>query len=218
MMQNGAIRVVLADDHPMFRFGLRLSLEGAGDIEVVGEAADGADAVTLVEELDPDVLVLDLTMPAAHGVQVIETLASSRPRVRVLVVTMSDDSASVFAAVRAGASGYVLKGAGQAELERAVRATARGEAIFGPDVALTVRERLAAPMGQALGSLPDGLSDREREVLDLLARGMSNPDIARTLYLSPKTVRNHVSNILMKLRVPDRAQAMIRAREAGLGS
>ncbi len=211
------ITVVLADDHPMFRYGLRLALEDSDDIEVVGEAADGLDAAAAAEALAPDVLVLDLAMPGAHGVEVIERLGATAPAVRVLVLTMSDDGGSVFTALRAGASGYVLKGAGQEEIERAVRATARGEAIFGPAVAPAVREMLAGPPERAPAPALEGLSDREREVLGLVARGLSNPAIARQLYLSPKTVRNHVSSILMKLGVTDRAQAMIRARDAGLG-
>jgi DNA-binding NarL/FixJ family response regulator len=212
-----ATRVLVADDHPSFRAGLRALLETARDLEVVGEAASGDDAIRLTGERQPDVVLMDLAMPGVDGIEATRRIADASPHVAVLVLTMSDDDDSVFAAVRAGARGYVLKGAQRAELLRAVRAVASGEAIFGPVVA----RRLMAYFGRSApaldaASFPD-LTEREREILDLLARGRSNAEITAQLFLAPKTVRNHVSNIFSKLQVRDRAEAIVRAREAGMG-
>jgi DNA-binding NarL/FixJ family response regulator len=209
--------VVIADDHPMIRQGLRLTLGALPGIEVVGEATTGQQAVELAESLQPDVLIMDLNMPEGNGIDATRALTQSSPHINVLILTMFDDDASVFQAMRAGARGYLLKGAGEHEIERAIRGVASGEAIFGPAVAQRVLDFLTGTTPRQPAAFPQ-LSEREREVLSLLAQGRSNPDIARQLFLSPKTVRNHVSNIFTKLQVADRAQAIIRARDAGLGT
>jgi len=183
----------------------------------VDEATTGRQAVELAESLQPDVLIMDLNMPDGNGIDATRALTQSSPHVNVLVLTMFDDDASVFQAMRAGARGYLLKGAGEQEIERAIRGVADGEAIFGPAVAQRVLDYLSGTAPPKRAAFPE-LSEREREVLSLLAEGRSNPDIARRLYLSPKTVRNHVSNIFTKLQVADRAQAIIKARDAGLGT
>jgi len=209
--------VVIADDHPMIRQGLRLTLDQLPGIQVIGEATTGRQAVELAESLQPDVLIMDLNMPDGNGIDATRALTQSSPHVKVLILTMFDDDASVFQAMRAGARGYLLKGAGEQEIERAIRGVADGEAIFGPAVAQRVLDFLSGTAPRQPAAFPE-LSEREREVLSLLAEGRSNPDIARRLYLSPKTVRNHVSNIFTKLQVADRAQAIIKARDAGLGA
>lgn len=207
------IRVLIADDHPLFRGGLRASLTEADDVEVVAEATDGPSAVEAALEHAPDVVLMDLQMPGMSGVDATRRIVGARPDIGILVLTMFEDDGSVFAAMRAGARGYVLKGAGQADVLRAVRTVASGEAIFGAAVARRLLGYLSEPQ-QA--PFPE-LTEREREVLDLLAAGKSNHAIAADLVLSLKTVRNHVSNIFTKLQVPDRAQAIVRARDAGLG-
>jgi DNA-binding NarL/FixJ family response regulator len=209
--------VVIADDHPMVRQGLRLTLDDLPGIQVVGEATTGQQAVDLAESLQPDVLIMDINMPELNGIDATRALTQSSPHIKVLVLTMFDDDASVFQAMRAGARGYLLKGAGEQEIQRAVRDVANGEAIFGPAVAQRVLDYLSGTTPRQPTAFPE-LSEREREVLSLLAEGRSNPDIARRLFLSPKTVRNHVSNIFTKLQVADRAQAIIKARDAGLGT
>jgi DNA-binding NarL/FixJ family response regulator len=212
------VTVVIADDHPMIRQGLRLTLDGLPGIEVIGEATTGQQAVDLGESLQPDVLIMDINMPELNGIDATRALTRSSPHIKVLVLTMFDDDASVFQAMRAGARGYLLKGAGEQEIERAVRDVAGGQAIFGPAVAQRVLDYLTGTAPRQQPTAFPELSERERDVLTLLAQGRSNPDIARQLYLSPKTVRNHVSNIFTKLQVADRAQAIIKARDAGLGS
>jgi DNA-binding NarL/FixJ family response regulator len=210
------LRVLLADDHPVFRRGLRMLLDAQSEgAEIVGEASNGLEAVELARELQPDVVVMDLQMPELNGIEATQRIVEESPHIGVLVLTMFEDDDSVFAAMRAGARGYLLKGADQAEIVRAIHAVGSGEAIFGPHIARRVMdffsgERTAVPF-------PD-LTAREREVLELVAQGRSNAEITRTLVLSPKTVRNHVSNVFTKLQVADRAQAIVRAREAGLGS
>ena len=210
------LRVLLADDHPVFRRGLRMLLDAQPDgAEIVGEASNGTEAVELARELQPDVVVMDLQMPELNGIEATQRIVEESPHIGVLVLTMFEDDDSVFAAMRAGARGYLLKGADQAEIVRAIHAVGSGEAIFGPHIARRVMdffsgERTAVPFPE--------LTAREREVLELVAQGRSNADITRTLVLSPKTVRNHVSNVFTKLQVADRAQAIVRAREAGLGS
>jgi DNA-binding NarL/FixJ family response regulator len=211
------ISVLLADDHPLYRGGLRQLLETVDGTAVVGEVDDGAAAVEQAQLLQPDVVIMDLNMPGMDGVEATRQLVAASPHIGVLVLTMHDDDDSVFAAMRAGARGYLLKGADGAEIARAVHAVAGGEAIFGPSVARRVLEWFAAPRAVAAGSVFPALTEREHEVLDLVAAGRNNADIAATLVLSPKTVRNHVSNIFTKLQVADRAEAIVRAREAGLG-
>jgi len=211
------LRLLIADDHPAFLAGLRLLLESLGDVEVVGEAGTGEEAVARAVDLAPDVVVMDLQMPTLGGIEATRQLVAAAPHIRVLILTMFEDEDSVFAALRAGARGYILKGAGQDELARAIRATASGEAIFSPAIASRVIEFFSrSPENQPPRAFPE-LTEREREVLELIARGLPNPEITRLLVLSPKTVRNHVSNILTKLQVRDRSEAIVRAREAGLG-
>jgi DNA-binding NarL/FixJ family response regulator len=211
-----ALRVVVADDHPVFRSGLRTLLEDLG-VEVVAEAADGARAVELAVEHGPDVVLMDLQMPGVNGLEATRRLSSAAPAVRVLVLTMVEDDATLFAALRAGAAGYLLKGAGPDEIDRAVRGVAAGDAVYGAGVADRLRAMFAAGPAPAPVAFPQ-LAERERDVLALMAAGASNAEIAARLFLSDKTVRNYVSSIFSKLGVRDRAQAIVRAREAGLGT
>jgi DNA-binding NarL/FixJ family response regulator len=213
---NPTVRVVIADDHPLVRSGLRTVLAAAPGIEVVAEASTGAQAVTAARSLRPDVVVMDLQMPETNGIDATRQIVAATPNVAVLVLTMFEDDASVFSAMRAGARGYLLKGAEQDEIIRAIHAAAHGEAIFGPAIAQRVIDYFTVPRAVAAPAFPE-LTEREREVLNLIAAGHSNQAIARTLIISPKTVANHVSNIFAKLHVADRAQAIVRARDAGLG-
>ncbi|MDP9351922.1 MAG: response regulator transcription factor [Chloroflexota bacterium] len=211
------IRVLLADDHTLFRQGMRALLASVNDIELIGEAADGEEAVARAEELQPDVILMDLKMPGTNGITATRRILRADLRARVVVLTMLEDDDSLFAAMRAGARGYVVKGADESEMLRVVRAVANGEVLFGSIIA----ERLVGFFSESetitrSQAFPD-LTDREREVLSLIARGMSNAAIANQLFLSPKTVRNHISSIFDKLQVTDRAQAIVRAREAGMG-
>lgn len=216
------LTVVVVDDHPLYREGLTTALESMPGVEVVGEAADGETALEVVAELRPSVVLMDLHMPGTNGIDTTRELARRDPEVAVLVLTMLEGEESVFAALRAGARGYLLKGAGRAEIERAVRAVAEGEVVFSPAVAGRVLAWFRG--GSGGGSAGDaatpfpGLTEREREVLDLVARGLTNAEIARRLVVSDKTVRNHVSNVFAKLHVTDRASAVARARDAGLGT
>ena len=209
------IRVVVADDHPAFRAGLRLLLQDSG-LDVVAEAADGPQAVAAVVETRPDVALLDLQMPGLTGVEVTKRLQEVAPETRVLVLTMIEADETVLAAIRAGAWGYLLKGAGQDEIERAVRSVAGGQVVYGVGVAERVMAFFTASTGGAVGPFPQ-LSEREREVLRLAAEGRANADIARRLFLSEKTVRNRVSDVLTKLHAASRAEAVALARDAGLG-
>ena len=210
-----AVRVVIADDHPMYRFGLRAVLDASPEVEVVGEAADGVEMVALVVRCAPDVVLTDLSMPRMSGAAAIEELTRRRPGLGVLVLTMHEDDGSLLGALRAGARGYLLKGADREEIVRAVLAVAVGQAVYGGAIARRVVDALtgAAPTGSAFPEL----TGREREVLELLAAGLPTGSIARRLGLSDKTVRNHVSAVLTKLQVPDRAAAVARARETGMG-
>jgi DNA-binding NarL/FixJ family response regulator len=210
-----AATVLIADDHPVFRGGLRALLASMDGIEVVGDAASGEEAVTLAAELRPEVVVMDLHMPGMNGVEATRELAVRAPDVRVLILTMFEDDESVFAAMRAGASGYLLKDAEQDDVVRSIVAVARGDAVFGPAVAKRMRAAFASERGP-VAPFPQ-LTPRETEILDLLAAGHDNTAIARRLGITSKTVRNSVSNIFLKLHVADRAQAIIRARDAGLG-
>jgi DNA-binding NarL/FixJ family response regulator len=210
------IRVLIADDHPFFRDGLRVLLAATADTELVGEADDGAQTVALAAELQPDVILMDLQMPGLGGIEATRRILHASPHVGVLVVTMYEDDDSVFAAMRAGARGYLLKGADKEEMRGAIRAVARGEAVFGPAIARRLMQYFAAPRQSPTDTFPD-LTERERQILALLAAGRTNQEIAERLVLTLKTVRNYVSNVFAKLQVTDRAQAIIRAREAGLG-
>lgn len=211
------LRLLIADDHLLFRDGLRALLQTAPEMELVGEATTGAEAVALAAELQPDVVLMDIQMPGLSGVEATRRIVQAGPHIRVLVVTMFEDDRTVFAAMRAGARGFVLKGANYGEMLRAIRAVGSGEAIFSPSVAVRLTEYFANIQPAAPTPIFPELSDRECEILDLIAQGRSNTAIAAHLVLSPKTVRNHVSNILSKLQVASRTEAAIRARGAGLG-
>ena len=213
------IRVVLADDHPVVRGGLRALLSTIDGIEVVGEAEDGEGAVREVQLTRPDVLLVDIRMPVLDGVEATRRVRAAAPETAVLVLTMYDDDATVFTAMQAGARGYLLKGADQDEIVGAIRAVANGQAIFGPGIASRVLGYFAAPpVAPAPADVPfPELTVRERDILTLLADGRRTADIAAELYLSPKTVSNNLTNIFAKLEVADRAAAIIRARERGLG-
>lgn len=212
-----ALRVLIADDHPIFRNGMCALLASVPDIEVVGEAATGNEAVAQATDMQPDVVLMDLQMPGIGGVEATRQILVASPHIRVLVVTMFEDDYSVFTAMRAGARGYIVKGASSDEMLRAIRAVGSGEAIFSPAIAIRLIDFFSAPKPTIPAQAFPELSAREREILDLIAQGASNPEIANRLVISPKTVRNHVSNIFSKLQVADRAQAIIRGREAGLG-
>jgi DNA-binding NarL/FixJ family response regulator len=211
------IRVLIADDHPFFRDGLRVLVEATPDTELVGEATDGDEVVALAAELKPDVVLMDLRMPGLGGIEATRKVLEEIPETGILVVTMVEDDDSVFAAMRAGARGYLLKGADRDEMLLAIRAVAHGEAVFGPGIARRLIQYFNSPPAGPPRSIFPELTDREREILDLVAAGRNNQEIAESLYLSLKTVRNYVSNIFTKLQVADRAQAVVRAREAGLG-
>jgi len=211
------IRILIADDHPLFRDGMHGLLDSVPDTEVVGEAATGDEAIALAASLQPDVILMDIKMPGINGIQATREIVHTSPHIGILVVTMLEDGDSVFAAMRAGACGYLLKGANQAEILRAIRAVANGEAIFGPSIARRLLGFFAATRRTVPPRIFPELTEREGEILALIAQGRSNEEIAEQLSLSLKTVRNHVSNIFSKLQVADRAPAVIRAREAGLG-
>ena len=209
------LRVVLVDDHPMFRQGLRVLLEDLG-VVVVAEAGDGHAGVEAVVEHRPDVVCMDLQMPGLSGVEATRRLTEVQPDAKVLVLTMVEDDQAVFAAVQAGALGYLLKGAGQEEISRALASVAAGQGVYGPEIARRLRSFFTGAAVASAQPFP-ALSEREREVLTLIAEGASNTDIARRLFLSDKTVRNYVSSIFTKLDVTGRPEAIVRAREAGLG-
>lgn len=205
------LRVLAADDHLLFRDGLRALLEAAGDLELVGEATTGDEAVELAAALRPDVMLMDIQMPGMSGIAATRRIVEASPDVRVLVVTMFEDDNTVFAAMRAGARGYVLKGASYTEMLRAIRAVGSGEGIFSPAIAGRMMQFFASLQPSVPPQLFPELSDREREIVQLLAQGLKNTEIAEQLYLSPKTVRNHVSTIFSKLQVADRVEAIVRA-------
>lgn len=210
------LRVLIADDHPLFRKGLRTLLNSLAETTVIGEAASGAAAVEMALALRPDVILMDLQMPEGGGLSAIRRLIQAWPEARILVVTLFEDDESVFTALKVGARGYVLKDAEEGEIARAIQAVAQGEAIFSPAIAARLMDYFTA--GQTsphVAPFPE-LTEREREILALIARGRSNAEIADELTLSLKTVRNHASNIYNKLQVADRTQAALRAREAGL--
>ncbi len=210
-------RVVIADDHPVFRRGLKALLDGEDGIEVVGDAADGLSAVSVVLELEPDVVVMDLHMPGLGGVEAAKRILDVLPSLGVLVLTMHEDDELVFAAMKAGARGYLVKTTDDDEIVRAVQAIGAGEAIFSATIAQRMMGYFTAISSSKAVLFPQ-LTDRERDVLELMATGLDNTSIAHRLSLSQKTVRNRVSAIFTKLQVADRAQAIVRAREAGLGS
>lgn len=211
------ITVLIADDHQFFRDGVRALLASQPDMECVGEAATGEEAIRLSAEVQPDVVLMDVQMPGMSGVEATRLIVSSSPQIRVLVVTMFEDDSVVFAAMRAGARGYLLKGARHEDMVRAIHAVGNGDAIFSPAIAARLVEYFAALQpGRSAQVFPE-LSSREREILALLAQGHKNAEIAEHLVISPKSVRNYVSNIISKLQVADRAQAIVRAKDAGFG-
>jgi len=208
--------VLIADDHPVFRKGLRALLASLADVELVGEATNGLEAIQLAEQLQPDILLMDLQMPEGGGLTAIRQIVQTSPHIRILVVTMFQDDDSVFAALRAGARGYVLKDMDDMEISRAILAVGNGEAIFSPAIAERLMDFFSARPALPVEIFPE-LTESERKVLRLMAGGANNEAIARQLSLSHKTVRNYVSNIFSKLQVADRSQAIVKAREAGLG-
>lgn len=211
------VRVLVVDDHPLYREGLVTAISLMPGKEVVGAGANGEEAVELTARLEPDVVVMDLHMPVLNGIDATRRITDAHPSVAVLVLTMLEGDESVFAAVRAGARGYLLKGADRAEIARALDGVAHGEVVFSSAIASRVLSYFAGRKS-ALEAVPfPTLTEREREVLDLVARGLTNGEIARRLVVSDKTVRNHVSNTFAKLHVAGRAEAVARARDAGLG-
>lgn len=210
------IRILIADDHTLFRRGLKALFDSLPETAVVAEAESGQEAIALAETQQPDVVLMDIQMPGVNGIDAARQIVQTSPHIGVIMVTMFEDDDSVFAAMRAGARGYVLKGADQEEMLRVIRAVARGEALFGPSIALRLTAFFNRNKANASDAFPD-LTDREQEVLRLLAQGLSNQEIAANLLISIKTVRNHLSNIFSKMQVTDRVQAIIQARNAGLG-
>jgi DNA-binding NarL/FixJ family response regulator len=209
------LTILIADDHPIFRKGLRAILLTMPETEILGEATNGQEAVVLAEKLQPDVVLMDLQMPGGDGLAAIREIVQTSPHIRILVVTMFEDDDSVFAAMRSGARGYVLKDMNDEEIKRAILAVGSGEAIFSPAIAQRMISFFADRPASTADIFPD-LTDSERNVLKLMAQGLSNEAIARQLGFSVKTVRNYSSNIFSKLQVADRAQAIVKAREAGL--
>ena len=211
------LRILVADDSADFREGIAALLASVDGVELVGEAFDGQQAVEGALDLQPDVVLMDLHMPGRNGIEATRDIVSAAPHIAVLVLTMHEDDDSVFSAVRAGARGYLVKGARQAELLRALRTVADGGAVFGPAIARRMIGFFEAAASAASATPFPNLTTREREILDLVARGWSNQQIAAQLDLSIKTVRNHVSSVFTKIQVVDRAQAIVKAREAGIG-
>jgi DNA-binding NarL/FixJ family response regulator len=215
------IRILIADDHTLFREGLRALLNIMPDIEVVGEAGEGESAIAQVATIQPDVILMDINMPGVNGIEATRRILKTHPTLGIIMVTMLEDDASVFAAMKAGARGYMLKGADHEDILQAIHAVAGGQAVFGPAIAariMTFFQNLNSTHKPVVR--PDvfpELTSREREVLQLMAQGARNEDIAEKLVISGKTVSNHISNIFSKLQVADRAQAVLRARDAGLG-
>ncbi|WP_436793348.1 response regulator [Actinospongicola halichondriae] len=215
-MSNETTRILVVDDHPVFRMGMVALLGTIAGFEVVGEAETMTEAIRAATDTQPDVVLMDLQLGDGSGVEATRRILEQHPDIGVLVVTMMDDDDSVFAAIRAGARGYLLKGSGPEDIQRAVDAVRRGEVLLGPEVATRALGFLTNPRRSGPAPFPE-LTDREREILDLVAEGHDNASVARRLAVSPKTVRNHLSNVFTKLQVTDRAQAIVRAREGGLG-
>jgi DNA-binding NarL/FixJ family response regulator len=211
-----SIRILIVDDHLLFRDGLRTLIDSAPDCKLVGEATSGREAVSRAAELQPDVILMDVKMPDMDGIQATRQVIRTSPHICILVLTMLEDDNSVFTAMRAGARGYLLKGASHDEVLRAIRAVAAGQAIFSPGIATRLMDFFNAMHPTKVPDVFPELTDREREVLGFIAQGHNNTEIARELVISPKTVSNHITNILSKLQVADRAEAIIKAREAGL--
>lgn len=211
------IHILIADDHPLFRDGVRALLNSIPVTEAVGEAATGAETIAQAAALQPDVIMMDLQMPGLNGIEATRQILQQNPRIGIIMLTMFEDDDSVFAAMQAGARGYILKGADQDEIVRTIEAVARGDALFSAGIAQRVMKFFATFKVDTSSTIFPELTDREREILTVIAQGYNNTEIADQLVLSPKTVRNHITNIFSKLQVADRAQAIVRAREAGLG-
>jgi len=211
------IRVLIADDQVITRSGLRVLLSTSDEIEIAGEASNGEEALALAEAAQPDVILMDLRMPAINGIEATRRIHRTSPHIGILILTVFEDDASVFPAIRAGARGYLLKNSEQGELLRAISTVAAGGAVFSPGIAQKVLGYLSAPQAQTPASLFDELSEREREILEWIAKGKTNPEIAEILNLSAKTVSNYISNVLLKVHATDRAKLMLMALEAGLG-
>ena len=214
------IKLMIADDHRLFREGIKALLAVTDDIEIVGEAEDGETTIEKCLELQPDVILMDINMPGLNGIQATARILEKQPQTRIVMLTMLEDDASVFHAMRAGARGYLLKGADPQEVLSVIRAVAEGQALFGPAIAARLlnyfKELSTKPSLPRTDTDFQELTERELEVLRLISQGLNNQEIAHKLFLSPKTVRNHITNIFSKLQVADRAQAIVRAREAGL--
>lgn len=218
MPHTDPIEIVIADDHPVYRDGLAMLLSSLDGLEVVATVPDGRAAVDAVDAHQPDVVVMDVQMPGLDGIAATREIVSRHPHVAIIVLTMSDDDETVFGAMRAGARGYLLKGAAQAEISQAIEMVGSGGLVFGASVARRVGEFfVSGPPANVPDEAFPQLTAREREILNLLATGQSNAQIAQQLFLSPKTVRNNTSNIFAKLQVAGRAEAIVRARESGLG-
>lgn len=217
-MAEPVIGVLVVDDHPLFREGLAALLNAAAETSVIGEASSGAEAVAKAETLKPDIILMDIQMPDMNGIEATRRILSHEPSMRVIMLTMLEDDDSLFAAMRAGVRGYILKGADKAEVLRTVTAVSQGQAVFGPGIAgrITSFFQGNGQPGKTASPFPE-LTERESEVLNLIARGLNNQEIARRLHVSGKTVSNHISNIFNKLQVVDRAQAIVKAHRAGMG-
>jgi DNA-binding NarL/FixJ family response regulator len=213
------IRILIADDHTLFREGLTAILGAAPDTEVIGEAAGGQEAVAQASNLSPDVILMDIMMPGMNGIEATTLILKQNSEIGIIVLTMLEDDDSVFAAMCAGARGYILKGADKDEVLKTIRAVAAGEALFGPTIAkrLTHFFQSAGSKGRIKSRSFSELTDRETEILELIAQGCNNAEIAQRLCITQKTVSNHISNIFNKLQVSDRAQAIVKARQAGFG-
>jgi DNA-binding NarL/FixJ family response regulator len=212
------IAILIADDEPAFRGGLRALLRSVATFDLIGDAATGDEAIHLAATLQPDIILMDINMPGVNGIEATRRILTTSPHIGILILTMFEDDDSVFAALRAGARGYLLKGAPKAEILRAIQAVSSGEVIFGAAIAQRmVRYFTSLKPIEPLSLFPE-LTEREREILTLISQGLNNAEITQRLSLSAKTVRNYITNIFSKLQVADRAQAIVRAREAGLGA
>jgi DNA-binding NarL/FixJ family response regulator len=216
-MNMNPVRILIVDDHTLFREGVRAILKAVSDFEIVGEAATGEEAIDKVSTLKPDIILMDIQMPDINGVEATNKILKEHPEMGIIILTMLEDDDSLFSALRAGARGYVLKGADKAEMVKSIRAVANGEALFGPAIANRLTRFFKNPGRMKKQSAFPELTDREFEVLELIAKAHNNQEIAENLHISIKTVSNHISNVFNKLQVADRTEAIFKARDAGLG-